>query len=229
MPDHDHIYAHQAELYEALVSRQPSLLDALNAIRPAAGLDIADAGAGTGRLAGTLAPYARSLAAFDASGAMLQVTACKLAASPLPADRWSCAEADNRALPIPDGSYDLLVSGWSVCYLASSNQPNWEFNLAVTLSEFRRALRPGGSLVLLETMGTGVEKPTPPSFLQGYYRKLEEEYGFSRRVVPLDYEFADWQEAERLVRAFFGDELADRVREQRTPTVREFAGIWWKL
>ncbi|WP_438444947.1 class I SAM-dependent methyltransferase [Gorillibacterium sp. sgz5001074] len=227
MPDHDKIYHQQAELYEALVSKQPSLLDLVNGIRPVRGLDIVDAGAGTGRLSAVLAPYARSLTALDASEAMLALTAQKLAASGLPQERWRCAAADHRRLPLPDASCDLLVSGWSVCYLASSNRPDWEADLDRALAEFRRVLRTDGTLVLFETMGTGVEKPEPPSFLTGYYRLMEERYGFARRIFPFDYTFGDWREAERCVRAFFGDGLADQVRRERLSTVKEYAGMWW--
>lgn len=229
MPDHTYIYNHQAELYERLVSRQPSLLDEVNAIRPVNGLDIVDAGAGTGRLAAVLAPYARTITAMDASPSMLEITAGKLRGLGLPGegDSWSCIPADNRSLPLPDASCDLLVSGWSVCYLASSNAPGWKGNLEAVLAEFHRVTRPGGSVILFETMGTGTAEPSPPDFLIGYYRLLEEEYGFSHKIIRLDYSFQDWREAELCVRHFFGDELGDRIRQEHSRVLKEYAGVWW--
>jgi ubiquinone/menaquinone biosynthesis C-methylase UbiE len=227
MPDHAYIYEQQAELYERLVSRQPGLLDIVNGIRPVEGLDIVDAGAGTGRLAAALAPYARTLTALDASAPMLEVTARKLLQLGLPRERWSCIPADHRCLPLPDSSADLLVSGWSVCYLASSGVPDWRGNLEVVMAEFRRVVRPGGSIILFETMGTGTDEPSPPSFLTGYYRLLQEEYGFSHKTIRLDYTFPDWQEAEHCVRSFFGDEPGDRIRQERSHVLKEYAGVWW--
>lgn len=229
MPNHEDIYKYQAELYDRLVSRQPDLLPVVEAIVPVKGLDVVDAGAGTGRLAAALAPHARSMTALDASPAMLEVTARKLhrLLGPAP-ERWRCITADHRDLPLPDASADLLVSGWSVSYLAQDGHPDGAAaNLAGVLGEFRRVVRPGGSVILFETMGTGTEEPCPPSFLTGYYRRLEEECGFRRRIMRLDYTFPDWREAEECVRAFFGGELADRIRLEQTAVVKEYAGVWW--
>lgn len=225
MPDHDHIYHFQAERYEQMISRQPGLLPVIRAIRPVEGLDIIDAGAGTGRLAAVLAPYARSIIALDEAEAMLEVASRKLAA--ICPDHWRCIPADNRSLPLPDCSADLLVSGWSVCYLASSNHPGWQESLARVLGEFKRVLRPGGTIILFETMGTGFKEPNPPGFLLSYYEALTQQYGFSSQLLSLDYRFADIQEAEELTGLFFGEELVRLVREEYGPVVPEFAGMWW--
>jgi ubiquinone/menaquinone biosynthesis C-methylase UbiE len=226
MPNHSHIYAEQARVYDRLIAKQPSLRDTINAIRPIKGLDVVDAGAGTGRLAAVLAAEARGLTALDASEAMLEIAAEKLASSGLPPDRWRCIAADNRSLPLPDGSCDLLVSGWSVCYLASSSTEGWQERLAATLSEYKRVLRPGGTLILFETMGTGTEEPSPPSFLLEYYNELRERYGFSEQVIRLDYTFSSQEEAEELTGFFFGEQLSNKVREHRWITVPENAGVW---
>lgn len=226
MPNHSKIYAEQARMYESLIAKQPSLYETVNAIRPVKGLDIVDAGAGTGRLAAVLAAEARSLTALDASEAMLQVASEKLASSGLTPERWRCIPADNRSLPLPDNTADLLVSGWSVSYLASSTTEGWQDRLAAVLSEFTRVLRPGGTLILFETMGTGTEEPSPPTFLLGYYKELRERYGFSEQIIRLDYTFASLEEAQELTEFFFGKELSSKVREHRWTTVPEYAGVW---
>ena len=66
-------------------------------------------------------------------------------------------------------------------------------------------LRPGGTCIIFETMGTGVDVPTIYDFLQGYYTELEQVYSFSFKTIPLDYHFDTLQEAEQLSRFFFGD------------------------
>lgn len=225
MPDHDHVYNRQAHLYERMISRQPSLLPALLGIRQLEGLDMVDTGAGTGRLAAVLAPFAQTLAVFDRSEAMLALTRAKLARL-LPADKLLCATADHRSLPVGDSSADLITAGWSVCYLASSNHADWKISLEHSLAEFRRVLRPGGTIVILETMGTGTDGPLPPDFLTGYYDQLENTYGFTFSLLPMDYTFHSVDEAVELTGFFFGEALSRQVRSKEVPVVHEWAGMW---
>ncbi|MFC5403404.1 class I SAM-dependent methyltransferase [Cohnella soli] len=225
MPDHDRIYAEEAPSYHEMISKQPPLADIIRSIRPFAGLDIVDMGAGTGRLSVDLAPEARSLVALDASEAMLIENAQRLAATS--ARNWRTVVADHRKLPLPDDSADLIVSGWSVCYLTSSNLPEWESNLAQVLAEMHRVLRPGGTIILFETMGTGLETPNPPEFLLPYYEALTAKYDFSHKWIRTDYCFDNAEQAERLSRFFFGDELADRVAREQLSELPECAGVWW--
>ncbi len=226
MPNHDAIYREEAAQYHEMIARQPSLLPVVKELVSIRGLDIVDMGAGTGRLSAVLAPEAGSLVALDAAEAMLSITAERLREAGL--SNWSVQTADHRELPLPDDSADLVVSGWSVCYLASSDVPDWERNLERIMGEIRRVLRPGGTVILFETMGTGRETPTPPEFLLPYYRELTERYGFSHRSIRVDYEFDNADQAERLTRFFFGDELGDRVAAGKLARVPECAGVWWR-
>lgn len=225
MPDHDSIYKQEASQYHELIASQPSLIDVIERIKPVAGLDIVDMGAGTGRLTAELAPSAKSIVALDAAEAMLQVTADRLREAGL--TNWTTQVADHRRLPLADRSADLVVSGWSICYLTNADEERWEDNLDEIIAEMKRVLRPGGAIILFETLGTGHETPSAPDFLRPYYAKLAEPYGFSHRWIRTDYSFADVQQAERLARFFFGDELADRVVEQQLVRLPECAGVWW--
>ncbi|CAG7646984.1 class I SAM-dependent methyltransferase [Paenibacillus allorhizosphaerae] len=226
MPNHTDIYNTQADTYEQLISKQRSLLDRIESVRPIGGLDVLDLGAGTGRFSAMLAPKARSLVALDASEAMLRVTAARLAEAGHA--NWRTGTADHRSLPIADNSIDLVVSGWSICYIASSNVPNWERNLQKTMDEIDRVLKKDGTVIIFETLGTGVEQPQPPDFLKAYYRQLEEAYGFTHAAYRTDYRFESPEEAERLTRFFFGDTLAEVVRHNRWSVVPECAGMWWR-
>jgi ubiquinone/menaquinone biosynthesis C-methylase UbiE len=225
MPDHDSIYKQEASQYHELIASQPRLIDVIEQIRPVAGLDIVDMGAGTGRLTAELAPAAKSIVALDAAEAMLRVTADRLREAGL--TNWTTQVADHRKLPLADRSADLVVSGWSICYLTNADEDNWANNLEEIIAEIKRVLRPGGTIILFETLGTGHETPSPPDFLQPYYAKLVDTYGFSHRWIRTDYSFADVQQAERLARFFFGDELADRVASQQLVRLPECAGVWW--
>ncbi|MCD1258392.1 class I SAM-dependent methyltransferase [Paenibacillus athensensis] len=225
--NHDDIYRYAPEIYEALISRQPSLLPAIREICDPHGLDIIDLGAGTGRLTIPLAQEGRSLLALDASAAMLEIAKCKLRAAGGSAV-WRTAVCDMARIAAPSSSADLVVAGWSLCYSASSTSSGWESRLDVAMQEIRRVLRPGAIAIIFETLGTGYTEPSPPDFLTGYFALLEQRYGFSRRWQRLDYHFADVEEAARLCGFFFGEELAKEVRTNRLTVLPECAGLWWR-
>ncbi|MWC31312.1 class I SAM-dependent methyltransferase [Paenibacillus sp. MMS18-CY102] len=223
--DHDLIYQDEASQYHTLISKQQQLAHVVNGIRDCEGLDIVDLGAGTGRLTTALAPFAKSIKALDASAAMLQINASRLQQAG--AANWTTAAADLRKLPLESQSADLIVAGWAICYLASNNAPNWEQNLQEIMAEMKRVLRPGGTIIIFENMGTGSTIPDPPSFLKPYFSELEGKYGFSHKWIRTDYQFDSLAQAEELTRFFFGDWLADAVREQALVRVPECAGVWW--
>jgi len=227
MPDHAEIYRQQAEAYEALVSRedyQGHILPALESLTALRGRAVVDLGAGTGRLACLLAPLAASVYAFDLNRAMLAVAAARLRRSGLA--HWTAAVADHRALPLPDGSADLLVSGWSVSYLAVWNPDDWQAQLERGLAEMRRLLRPGGSLILLETLGTGFTRPSPPAHMHAFLAYLEA-HGFRRTWIRTDYRFEDRRQAEELTRFFFGEELLPKLEERPEGVcLPECTGLW---
>ncbi|SFM05737.1 Methyltransferase domain-containing protein [Paenibacillus sp. 1_12] len=224
MPDHTTIYEKEALTYHELISKQADLTGRIQELRSCCGLDIVDLGAGTGRFTTALAAKAKSIIALDESEAMLRITADKLERAGL--TNWRTQAADHRRLPLEDQSVDLIVSGWSICYLGSTNVSNWQQNIHQVMSEIRRVLRPDGTAIIFETLGTGYETPTAPDFLQPYYAMLEKEYGFSRQWIRTDYTFDHLQQAERLTRFFFGDALAEKVIEHNLIRLPECAGIW---
>src|SRR5512134_2778621 len=137
------IYQTDGDRYEALVSRedhQGNILKALEEIVNPDGLDVLDLGAGTGRLAIMLAPRAKSMRAFDVSEEMLRVCRQRLEASG--STNWGVETADHRSIPMEDHSVDLVVSGWSVSYLAVWNPDSWRTELEKWLGEMNRVLRP---------------------------------------------------------------------------------------
>jgi ubiquinone/menaquinone biosynthesis C-methylase UbiE len=226
MPDHEDIYRTQAERYDALIAKQPNVVEVIERICPLEGLDIIDLGAGTGRLTVPIAKIAKSVLALDASAAMLEVTARKLEEARL--DNWSTRISDHREIQAESGCADVLVSGWSISYVGSSNVENWERNIAAAMKEIERVLRPGGTAIVLETLGTGVERPSAPPYLLGYYALLEKVYGFQHTWIRTDYHFGNIAEAEQLTSFFFGEELAEKVVREHLESVPECAGIWWR-
>ncbi len=227
MASHNEIYLNQADAYEFMISKQPELAGIVNEVRPYKNLDVLDLGAGSGRLSSFIAKEAKSLICTDQSSSMLQLLNDKLKQQGLP-QLWSTIEADHRNLPIPDSTIDLVVSGWSICYLANTNNENWEANLETIMSELERVLRSDGTIIIFETMGTGTELPNPPNFLTSYYSALSNKYRFNHRWIRMDYDFNSVEEASAHTQFFFGEELAKKIENNQWATVPECAGIWWK-
>lgn len=229
MPDYHAIYHTQAQQYQAMVAREDvegNILPALQSIRPFADLDILDMGAGTGRLACLAAPLARRIVATDRSPAMLAVAAHRLRRM---AANWAVVTADHRRLPLAAGTADLALAGWSFGHFVGWFPETWRGEIGQALAEMQRVLRPGGTAIILETLGTGHETPHPPTAgLAAYYAWLEQEHGFAHTWIRTDYQFASVDEAAELTRFFFGDELVAHIRRRNLTRLPECTGIWWR-
>ncbi|MCI0550674.1 MAG: class I SAM-dependent methyltransferase [Anaerolineae bacterium] len=222
------IYQSEGDRYEALISRedyQGNIPRAIDEIVSVDGLDVLDLGAGTGRLTLMLAPRVKSIRAFDASAEMLRVCRERLMVSGL--SNWQVDVADHRQLPVEDHSVDLVVSGWSVSYLAVWNPDSWRRELEKWLGEMKRVLNGGSFIILFESLGTGNDSPIQLDHLKDYYPWLEE-VGFQSKWIRTDYKFESIEEAEELSRFFFGNELGDKVRKNNWIILPECTGVWWK-
>jgi ubiquinone/menaquinone biosynthesis C-methylase UbiE len=224
------IYAHHAADYERLVARedyQHNLYPALDQICTLSGLDVVELGAGTGRLTCLLAPVVNSIQAFDASQAMLDVATAKLKKMNLA--NWRVEGGDNRNLPLSEAVADVSIAGWSLGHFVGWYPDRWRADIGYALAEMQRVLRPGGTAIILETLGTGFETPTPPNqALADYYNFLENEQGFSSTWIRTDYQFASLEEAEALTRFFFGEQLAHQIVANNWLILPECTGIWWQ-
>jgi ubiquinone/menaquinone biosynthesis C-methylase UbiE len=235
MPDYDEIYIRQAEQYELLTSYedcQGKLLQALSQLRSFEGLDIVEFGAGTGRLTRMIAPLARTVLAFDAALPMLRVALELLRdreTRPVESN-WLAAAADHRCLPLPGGVADLAIAGWTFGHFTGWYPESWRDEIGRILAELRRVLRPGGTAIIIETLGTGQERPSPPSdALAAYYAWLEEEHRFSSTWIRTDFRFPSRAEAARLLNFFFDSEFDDLLVVRGTGVdLPECTGIWWR-
>lgn len=230
MSDHfQAIYARHADQYDRLVSRedyQGNILRALKAIRPLDALEVVEMGAGTGRLTRLLSPLAESVRAYDASQHMLDMAAIRLRSLDL--TNCELVVSDHRNLPALSASADLAIEGWSFGHLAWWFAGSWQEEIGKALAEMKRVLRPGGTAIIIETLGTGIEAPQAPTpYLADFYSWLETEHGFVSTWIRTDFQFETLREAEELTRFFFGTELADRVACEELITLPECTGIWW--
>ena len=232
MNDEQGIYCHQAEQYETLISRedyQGNLQKTITAILPLAGLSVLELGAGTRRLTRLLAPYAHYIIGLDLSLPALDIARQKLSQAGF--DHFAMAAADHCHLPVKDDTANLIIAGWSLCYLVSPGTdelcPDWQHSLITVFKEIMRTLCPGGTIILIETLGTGFERPHPPEQLKNYFQWLNIN-GFSSTWTRTDYRFASLSEAEELTRFFFGERTAQQVVTNEWTILPECTGIWWK-
>ena len=228
MPTEKEVYQSHADQYERLIQRedyQNNLLAAIEDYCPLKGLDVVELGAGTGRLTRLLVPRVRSIKAFDSSAHMLEIAETSLREMGL--TNWETGVADHRQVPVAAHSADLVISGWSFCYLAVWGGADWQSALQAGMDEINRILRPGGMVLIIESLGTGTEKPRPPEHLGAYFDWLTES-GFERGWTRSDYRFESLEEAVELSTFFFGEQMGQQVREKNWVILPECTGIWWK-
>jgi hypothetical protein len=91
-------------------------------------------------------------------------------------------------------------------------------------------VKPGGTAILIETLGTGQRTPHPPgSRLPLFFSWLQEERGFAMKWIRTDYLFENLAKARELVEFFFGQMVEHDVRATGQVVVPECTGIWWKV
>jgi ubiquinone/menaquinone biosynthesis C-methylase UbiE len=228
--DFHRIYRDHADAYDALVAAEDCegrLRPALEAIVPLAGATVLEVGAGTGRVTRLLLDAGARVVASEPAAAMRAVARRRIAR--LPTARCALLGADARALPVRAGWADVAVAGWALGHLRAWEAPRWREAIGRALAELARALRPGGTLIVIETLGTGEETPRPPTpELAEYYAWLEGEQGMERAAIRTDYRFPDSESAARALAFFFGGGFAARVLERRWTRIPVCRGVWWR-
>ena len=232
MPDQMTIYQAYADQYDALTAHEDyeqRLYPALAAIRSFDRADIVEWGAGTGRVSALVAPYARSIIAGDLHAHMLPVAAAKY--RQFGHLKWQTMVMDHRYAPLPDRVADVALAGWTLCYLARKFcGESWQRQLTQAIAEMRRVLRPGGTIIIIETLGTGETEPRPMAdWFAEYFDFLENDLGFQSTAIRTDLKFDSLEQAAATISFFFGDEWDDQVRRNNWIIVPECTGLWWKV
>jgi len=143
--------------------------------------------------------------------------------SPMP---WLAAAADHRFLPVAGRSADLIVSGWSVSYLTVWYPENWRHEAEAWLGEAGRVLRKSGTIILFESLGTGNESPKRLAHLENFYNWLDVQ-GFKNKWMRTDYQFESPEKASAIAGFFFGDDIKQRILQERKTILPECTGVWW--
>jgi ubiquinone/menaquinone biosynthesis C-methylase UbiE len=220
------IYTNQAAAYHELIAAEDvdgNLPKVLKNLAPWVGR-VLDLGSGSGRISLLLNGMGCEIVAMDMHHAMLVEQQAQMKISD---GSWQLAQADGRALPLQAGWADVVTAGWAFGHFTGWYPDDWRAQASRAIAEMRRATKPDGTLIIMETMGTGSEQAAPPSqALADYYAWLEREQGFVRTVIATDYDFGSVERAAELCGFFFGAEMAEKVRARGWRRVPEWTGVF---
>jgi ubiquinone/menaquinone biosynthesis C-methylase UbiE len=141
----------------------------------------------------------------------------------------SLALADSRRMPVRSGWADFAIEGWAFLQIAAWHPDDWQNQLGRTLNEMHRIVRPGGKLILIETLGTGESTPKVIPFFRSVYDFLEAQAGFVPRHIRTDYRFETLEEVRQVVLPLFGQEMLERLVQTKAGWVLpECTGVWFR-
>jgi len=130
-------------------------------------------------------------------------------------------------LPFPSQISDVVMAGWALGHFIGWYPDDWRDRVEHVIGEMGRIVKPGGNIIILETLGTGSLKAAPPhEGLAEYYSILEKKLGFTRREIATDYQFEDHSMAIQKSEFFFGPQLSQKIQEHQWARVPEWTGIW---
>lgn len=200
---------------------------AIERIVAPSGRRLLDLGTGTGRIPLLLHDRAAQLVGLDLHMGMLCENARQRRSV---SGSWGLVQGDMRTLPFPGDWADVVIAGWAIGHLRSWFERDWRARIGSVLDEMHRVARPGGALIILETLSTGRLSPAPPTAELGeYFAWLEDEWGFERQEIQTDYQFPSVSAAVAHTEFFFGSELARSIRENGWTRLPEWTGVWGKI
>jgi ubiquinone/menaquinone biosynthesis C-methylase UbiE len=223
MVDFLDIYRHQGTNYQRMIEAEDwlgNLAKAFSGLLPLERkLTLLDLGSGTGRIPRLLRNKVDQIVALDLHREMLKQQQ----------PNTQIIQADMRRLPFPAHHFDVSSAGWAIGHLCGWYPECWHMQVRGVLEEMHRSVKPGGKLIIMETLSTGALQPAPPTpALAELYAWFEDVWGFEHQTITTDYLFSSPKEAKACLGFFFGEDLIQKIDHYQWSQVPEWTSIWWK-
>ena len=217
------IYQQQANLYDELVTHEDynnNLFKFLNDTIDFTNKTVCEFGVGTGRVSRIYINKVKNADLFDRSIHMLDKAKINLSNH---LNKITLTELNNQNIDQIHKYYDISIEGWSFGHLISENGDKIDYWSNKIINELKKISK---KIIIIESMGTNIDKPFPPNAsLESFYKRLKGN-GFKDYIISTDYKFENTEQAQYILGSFFGEKMKEEIRKNRLVTIKEFTGIW---
>ena len=216
------IYKQKNDLYDELVNHEDydsNLYKFINNNFDFSNKTVCELGIGTGRVTKTYINKISKANLYDLSEHMLEKAKTNLFAYK---SKSTFGILNNKDTDNILGTFDFLIEGWSFGHLISDELDS-EFWINKLIKDCKRIAKIN---IFIETMGTFVESPNPPTNkLSNFYSELKRN-GYAEHIIRTDYKFDSLDQAKYVLGSFFGKAMENKVEEKNEIIIKEYTGIW---
>jgi len=218
------IYNNYADLYDELVNHEDynnNLRTFLNDNIVWKNKSVYEFGVGTGRVTKNYIDKVARAVLCDNSEHMIGKAKTNLAFAN---DKINYLCIDHKDIGKIIEKLDIVIEGWSFGHLIVNEKNDKDLWIRKIIDESIRLAN--DKIIIIETLGTNVNKPIPPGEVLPYFYEKLELYGFKKNIIETDYKFHDYKEASRIMGAFFGENMKNNILDNKYSVIKEYTGIW---
>ena len=216
------IYKQQNDLYDELVNHEDyesNLYKFINNNFYFSNKSVCELGIGTGRVTKMYINKISKVNLYDLSGHMLEKAKTNLSEYK---NKTSFEILNNKDTDKITGTFDFLIEGWSFGHLISDEFDS-NFWITKLIKDCKRIAK---TIIFIETMGTFVDNPNPPTDKLGNFYSELKGNGYTEHIIRTDYKFDSINQAKYVLGSFFGKAMEDKIQEKNEFIIKEYTGIW---
>ena len=217
------VYQNYSDLYDDLVNHEDYDNNLYKFLRDNIQWEnkiIGEFGIGTGRVTKNYIDKMQKLYAYDNSQHMIDKAKENLSKW---ADKIEYSILDNSKINSIEKAFDIIIEGWSFGHLVVQDDENRNQTIQTLISETKKRAK---EVIFIETLGTNVNAPNPPGEKLGQFYQALVEVGFKENIIETDYKFSNFEEAGKIMGAFFGDSMKNDIIQKQLNVIKEYTGIW---